>query len=159
EIGCGTGKNLKPLAQAYPDAEVVGLDLSTDMLNVAQKTLAPFGDRVRFIQQRYDQPLHLQGEPLYDLILCSYSLTMINPGWDTVIESAVQDLEVGGQLAMTDFHDSRFNWYKRWMGTNHVRMDSHLLPKLQSLLKTEVAEVKSAYGFVWEYVVFIGTRE
>ena len=28
EIGCGTGKNLVELAQWFPDAEIIGLDLS-----------------------------------------------------------------------------------------------------------------------------------
>lgn len=156
EIGCGTGKNLKLLAQAYPDAEMIGLDLSTDMLDVARKTMRPYGDRTSFIQQRYDQPLSQTGTAPFDLILCSYSLTMINPGWDTVIDSSVQDLADQGILAVVDFHDSRFDWFKRWMGVNHVKMDSHLQPKLEGLTKPDVSEVKSAYGFVWDYLLYIG---
>ncbi|MEM1357475.1 MAG: methyltransferase domain-containing protein, partial [Bacteroidota bacterium] len=32
EVGCGTGHNLLRLAKKYPEAEITGIDLSTDML-------------------------------------------------------------------------------------------------------------------------------
>ena len=158
EIGCGTGKNLVPLLQKFPQATAVGLDLSADMLAVAQRTLSRFGDRVSFLQQRYDDPLHQAGQDKFDLILFSYSLTMINPGWDKVIESAVADLAPGGLIAAVDFHDSRFDGFKRWMGVNHVRMDGHLLPKLESELTPQLSSVKQAYVGVWEYLLFVGSK-
>ena len=35
EIGCGTGRNLVKLAQAYPEARLFGLDVSREMLATA----------------------------------------------------------------------------------------------------------------------------
>ena len=40
EIGCGTGKNLAELARVFPQAEIVGLDLSAEMLGKARKKIA-----------------------------------------------------------------------------------------------------------------------
>ena len=37
EVGCGTGYNLLNLAQTYPKATLVGMDLSSDMLAIAKK--------------------------------------------------------------------------------------------------------------------------
>lgn len=158
EIGCGTGKNLVPLLEKFPEAAGVGLDLSTDMLSVARQKNSRFGDRISFVNQRYESPFYKSGHDKFDLILMSYSLTMINPGWEQVIESAYEDLNPGGQVAVVDFHDSNFPSYKRWMGVNHVRLDGHLLPKLKSTFKTVKSEVNKAYFGWWEYMLFLGQK-
>src|ERR1700722_16268576 len=40
EIGCGTGRNLIKLAQAYPEARLFGLDVSREMLATAAASSA-----------------------------------------------------------------------------------------------------------------------
>jgi ubiquinone/menaquinone biosynthesis C-methylase UbiE len=40
DLGCGTGQLTADLAARFPDAEVVGLDLSADMLSHARRRLA-----------------------------------------------------------------------------------------------------------------------
>src|SRR5262245_46408682 len=39
EIGCGTGRNLKILAQRFPDTRFFGIDASAEMLRTAAKKL------------------------------------------------------------------------------------------------------------------------
>lgn len=156
EVGCGTGYNLQRLAQRYPNAQLSGMDLSADMLAIARKNTRMHHNRVQLHQLPYGmEPLTTQP----DVILFSYALTMINPQWKTLIEQAVKDLPVGGYIAVTDFHDSRFDWFKQHMGGHHVRMDGHLLPVLQREFKPILNEVKQAYLGVWEYLVFVGRRE
>ena len=155
EIGCGTGHNLQRLANRFPNATLTGLDVSADMLAIAGKTLQGYGDRITLIEKPYQE-----GETTFldsmDVILFSYSLTMINPQWASLIRQAKSDLKTGGIIAVTDFHDSQFQWFKTHMGNNHVRMDGHLLPLLKELFQPEVEEVKKAYLGVWEYLVFLG---
>ena len=154
EIGCGTGSNLLHLARQFPDAAITGLDLSADMLARARRKLVAHPARITLIQWRYDQPLNPQ--PAFDLIVCSYCLSMINPGWEQVVESALRDLQPGGRLAVADFHDTRFASFRRWMGVHHVRMDGHLLPYLNARCRPVARTVHQAYGGGWRYFVFIG---
>ncbi|HRC70774.1 MAG TPA: methyltransferase domain-containing protein [Candidatus Competibacter denitrificans] len=156
EIGCGTGANLLRLSRQFPNAQITGLDLSADMLAQARRKLAQRASAVTLLQQRYDRPL--SAEPAFDLIVCSYCLSMIDPGWQQALDAALGDLQPGGLLAVVDFHDTRFSGFRRWMGFNHVRMDGHLLPSLNERCEALTQNVRPAYGNVWRYFSFIGCK-
>ncbi len=156
EIGCGTGANLLHLAHQFPDAAITGLDLSSDMLARARRKLAAYPGRITLIQWRYDQPLNPR--PTFDLVVFSYCLSMINPGWEQAMEAALRDLRPGGRLAVVDFHDTRFAGFRRWMGVNHVRIDGHLPPRLNVLCPPVEQTVRNAYGGGWRYFRFIGQK-
>jgi S-adenosylmethionine-diacylgycerolhomoserine-N-methlytransferase len=155
EVGCGTGRNLAELARRFPQAQLMGLDVSADMLAITEKKIAGERARVELVKRRYDQPLRAGS---FDLVLCSYALSMFNPGWEDAVACAVADLAPGGLFALVDFHDSRFPWFRQWMGVNHVRMEGHLLPGLEDRFETLVAERHSAYGGIWEWVVYVGRK-
>ena len=157
EVGCGTGKNLIHLCQNYPQANITGLDISKDMLKVARKNLAPVSNKVTLLHKPYNQPL--QPALPFDMIIFSYCLSMINPGWKQAIEYAYSDLAQGGTINVVDFHDSPLTLFKRWMYLNHVRMDGHLLPELQSSFQYRTVEVSSAYGGLWAYFIFLGEKQ
>ena len=157
EIGCGTGKNLAELARCFPDAEIVGLDLSADMLGKARKKVAIYGPRVSLLEQIYDAPVS-GGEP-FDLIVLSYCLTMINPGYREVLGFCHQDLSPKGHLAVVDFHDTEFSWFRRWMGVNHVRMDGQVRVALESLgFNLQSSTVRPAYGGLWRWFACLAAR-
>lgn len=161
EVGCGTGKNLVGLSRIYPSADITGLDLSPHMLVRAGKRLAGEpGDRahpVRLELNLYNDAF--QPARPYDLIVFSYTLSMINPGWAGVIQKAASDLSAGGRIAVVDFHDSRVEGFKRWMGVNHVRMDGHLLPEIRKFFTPVLMKTPAAYGGLWEYFLFIGPKK
>ena len=52
EIGCGTGRNLVKVADAYPKAQCYGIDISSEMLQTAQEKVKGSGlsDRVKLAQ-------------------------------------------------------------------------------------------------------------
>jgi trans-aconitate 2-methyltransferase len=50
DAGCGTGKLTRVLAERLPRGRVIALDSSPDMLALARKELAGFGNRVQLIQ-------------------------------------------------------------------------------------------------------------
>jgi S-adenosylmethionine-diacylgycerolhomoserine-N-methlytransferase len=157
EIGCGTGRNLVVLAQRFQDAQLTGVDLSGSMLAIARRKTAAFGSRVNLLQRAYGPALDKPGD--YDLVLCSYALSMFNPGFDQAIGAASRDLAPGGYFALVDFHATRFRWFSRWMGVNHVRMDGQLLPLLQEHFVPVANKLHSAYGGVWQYLQFVGRRK
>lgn len=156
EIGCGTGANLRRLARRFPLARLTGFDGSTDMLAVARSSLHRRARSVTFREGFYQTPL--RPDPPPDVILFSYCLTMINPGWAEVIAAAAGDLAPGGRLAVVDFHGSQAAWFRRWMGLNHVRLDRHLLPALEAACRPERSEVRRAYGGWWKYFLFLGRK-
>ncbi|WP_353484700.1 methyltransferase domain-containing protein [Haliscomenobacter sp.] len=157
EVGCGTGYNLINLAKRFPNAKLTGLDVSTDMVELSKKNTLAFGERVNVLEQPYTLGDTAWNGQL-DLVLFSYSLTMINPQWKDLILQAKADLKPGGYVAVTDFHDSRNLWFKKHMANNHVRMDSHLTPLLIQEFTPVVNLVKLAYLGVWEYMVFVGRK-
>src|SRR5205085_8726840 len=50
DVGCGHGSSTLPLAQAYPNSEIVGFDYHAESIDTANKRAAEAGlaDRVRF---------------------------------------------------------------------------------------------------------------
>ena len=157
EVGCGTGHNLSVLANQYPNLNLIGVDISPDMLKVASKRLKRHSGRVELIEKPYTHGnWNLPVKP--DIIIFSYCLTMINPGWKDALKRAYDDLNESGQIAIVDFHDSPHGFFHRWMYKNHVRMDNHLLPVLKKYFKPIQLEVAHAYDDLWSYFLFIGKK-
>ncbi len=157
EVGCGTGFNLDRIARKYPNVELVGIDVSENMLEIAEKKLKKRKNKKVFHPLPYGKDTDFLFHPP-DIILFSYSLTMINPQWPELLEKAYRDLPEGGKILVIDFHDSRFQWFKSHLGNHHVRMDRHLLPELQRLFKPIESKVNSAYMGVWQYFLFVGEK-
>ncbi len=156
EVGCGTGKNLVNLCRLLPQAELTGVDLSETMLTVARRKTAPLGPRVRLLHGAYGPTF--QNDRPRDLILFSYALSMFNPGFEEAIATAHRDLTPGGHIAVVDFHDTRFPFFERWMGVNHVRMNGQLQPLLTAQFESRINRLRMAYGGIWRYLLFVGRK-
>ena len=156
EVGCGTGKNLLHLGLLFPEAQLWGLDLSPNMLARASEKLRGLRHRLTLIEAAYDRPV---ASSQFDLVVFSYALSMFNPGWDAALKTASHDLSPGGVIAVVDFHDSASKMFKQWMGLNHVRLDSHLLPRLEDLLSSWECTVRPACCGLWSYFLFVGRRK
>lgn len=154
EIGCGTGHNLLGLAERFPNAQITGIDLSPEMLAIARRKTARFGDRVVLRQEVQREGL----EGGYDAVLFSYALSMMNPGWETVLGSAIAALAPGGMLAAVDFHGSAVLLFRSHMAGHHVRMEEHLLRGMEGRLRTESKAVRSAYLGLWSYFLYLGRK-
>ncbi len=156
EIGCGTGKNLAALTRLFPGAEITGVDLSDEMLDIARKHFSLKSPQIRLVNTAYDLPLAPQNP--FDLVLFSYSLSMINPGWSHAIRCANADLAPNGIIAAVDFHNSPLAIFKTWMQVNHVRMESHLLPELSLNFRPVMLEIQGAYQGIWKYFLYLGEK-
>lgn len=158
EVGCGTGYNLHKLADQHPNMRLVGVDVSPDMLRVASAKTAPFAQRVRLVESLYAPGVDLGLEAQPNIVLMSYCLTMINPGWESVLDRALDDLPRGGKIAVVDFHHSPVGAFRWWMRQNHVRMDGHLLPALRQRFRPVFSRVRPAYFGLWHYFLFVGKK-
>ena len=103
EVACGTGRNLAKVAKAWPGVRLFGLDISSEMLKSARAAL---GDDARLGEGdacAFD-PQTLLGEPAFERIVLSYSLSMI-PDWQGALKHAAGQLAPGGSLHVVDFGD------------------------------------------------------
>lgn len=149
EIGVGTGVNLERLGRRYPQAELVGIDVSSDMLERARKRL---GDRADLIEGAYGEAA-LAGP--FDLIVASYMLTMVpDHAVEAILDRAKQDLSSAGWLVVVDFLDTRFAWFRRWMGVNHVALHDRLTPMLKHRWPAGQVEIDNAYAIWWRWFRF-----
>jgi S-adenosylmethionine-diacylgycerolhomoserine-N-methlytransferase len=156
EIGCGTGANLSTLAKTFPEALITGIDISDSMLNKSRRQLEKYGARIELLNSNYNRPLGRGG---YDLVLFSYTLTMINPGWQAALNAAIADLVPGGCMAVVDFHRGGTSWFSAWMGVNNVRMEGEVLPWLIQRFDPLFLSEPKAYCGLWQYFYFIGVKE
>ena len=156
DLGCGTGKNLCALAHAFPQAQITGVDLSPAMLAQAARNLAQKLDpntRARISLRNTDiaQMPSLQ----YDLIVCSYMLSMTGAQLPETLQKLRSLLTPTGKLAIVDFDCTRARWFARWMGVNHVRMDGALAGLLQKFSNVELHEQHSGLA-LWRWLIWIG---
>lgn len=153
EIGCGTGRNLEALARRFPQAELHGIDLSSDMLGQAAQRLAGCADRLTLHHAAYSG---LNGK--FDLIVASYLLSMVGPGLDQLLANAADNLTQAGRLAVVDFRDTPIGAFRRWMGLNHVHLDDRLLGRLKDRFQPQDCGTRAAYAGAWRWFWFIGTN-
>jgi S-adenosylmethionine-diacylgycerolhomoserine-N-methlytransferase len=157
EVGCGTGFNLRGLAQRYPKAKLVGIDVAQPMLDIAEKECKYIFNSLIFNKIAYgtEESSSVKNP---DALLFSYCLTMVNPDWEKLVLQAHADLKTGGYVAVVDFHDSPFSIFRRWMRFNHVRMEGHILPFLETHFSTIKIEKRRAYLGLWTYFLFVGQK-
>jgi S-adenosylmethionine-diacylgycerolhomoserine-N-methlytransferase len=108
EIGCGTGRNLVKLAQAYPEARLFGVDVSREMLATAAGSTARAGLASRIVLAQADatafDPQELFGCASFERVMISYALSMIPP-WREALAQALDVVAPGGTLQIVDFGD------------------------------------------------------
>ena len=108
EIGCGTGRNLVKLAQAYPEAQLFGVDVSREMLATAAASTARAGLTSRIALAQADatalDPRGIFGCVNFERVMISYALSMIPP-WREALARALDVVAPGGSLEIVDFGD------------------------------------------------------
>lgn len=153
EVGCGTGKNIELLQYLFPDGDIYGVDLSKDMLSKARQKTKATG-RVKLMNKQYGSDKI--STKSFDLILLSYTLTMMGDQAEVILQQLSEDLSSKGYVAVVDFHNTQFKWFKKWMFRNHVVMNGHLLPLLNKYFTAVKSSVNRAYFGLWKYFMFIG---
>ena len=108
EIGCGTGRNLVRVARTWASIQGYGVDVSTEMLTTARRSIVNAGLEPRIALAQSDatrlDPKAAFGVARFDRIFISYALSMI-PQWRDVLARACDCLEPDGALHIVDFGD------------------------------------------------------
>jgi ubiquinone/menaquinone biosynthesis C-methylase UbiE len=95
DAGCGTGEFSLRLAEMFPHATLLGVDIIDHHLELARGRCARFGERVRFEHQSiYELPA---ADASYDLTVCRHVLHSI-PHPDRVLAELVRVTRPGGRL-------------------------------------------------------------
>ena len=155
EIGCGTARNLVRLARRFPSLALYGIDVSKEMLKTARRKASGHPIvLVHTLAQAFDYAAH----PPFDVIFCSYSLSMM-PRWKQALETALAALPRGGRLYIVDFWDQQDLpiWFGRllraWLSLFHVRFEPELLVYLEQLslngeIELEIVPVCKRYAYI-----------
>ncbi len=102
EFGCGTGRFAATLVERYlpPDARYLGLDASTTMVGLAEKRLAPFGERAA-VRLSDGSPKLAIADASVDRFVSNFVLDLLSdPDIETLLEEAHRVLVPGGLLAL-----------------------------------------------------------
>jgi ubiquinone/menaquinone biosynthesis C-methylase UbiE len=153
EIGCGTGLNLPLLRRAVgARGTIIGVDLSADMLAVAERKVRRFGWKNVRLEQA--DATRLQMDVVCDAALFAYSLSIIDD-WQQALARALAHLRPGGRLAVLDLgafagwgHLAQriATW---WFRRNHVQINRDYRPTLAELLDDlEFHERRGGYNFL-----------
>jgi S-adenosylmethionine-diacylgycerolhomoserine-N-methlytransferase len=165
EVGVGTGRNLALAAKHFPDVRLFGLDISAEMLKSAQVNMARAGAMERTLLGRADatafDPQALFGEPGFDRVYVSYSLSMI-PQWEAALAQALSVVEPGGSLHIVDFgqQEGLPGWFRTglraWLTRFHVtpRADLFAVAERIAAAHGATARTRSLYrGYAWHVVI------
>ncbi len=103
DVGCGVGTQVESLAQAFPTATFVGIDILTHMLEVARELIGSGGlsDRVTFLQTGAEQ---LEDEEAFDVVAMNIVLHELPPAIrPRAVAAMCRALCPGGVLISNDF--------------------------------------------------------
>ena len=165
EIGCGTGRNLIGAGQRYPQCLYFGIDISSEMLKSAEKSLAKAGLLKRTLLKQgdatnFDADLKL-GQKTFDRIYFSYTLSMV-PQWEAALRHATTLLSKEGELHIVDFGQCE-KWpspFKKllfkWLNLFQVSPRSELSAVLTELNKEGKCSLISQQdfgGYAWRFIL------
>ena len=97
DLACGTGILTFQIAKKFPDAQIIGVDVTESYLNVAQKKLDP-NQKISFLNQDAEK---LSLSQKFDCITSSYIPKYCNP--ETLITVCINHLNSGGKIILHDF--------------------------------------------------------
>lgn len=104
ELGIGWADLTRELLELFPEAELVGLDGSSVMLERARENLAPWSDRVQLHRADLTDKHALEGLGMFDGILTVATLHHLTvPQLDTLFGQIVNHLKPNGRFINCDF--------------------------------------------------------
>jgi trans-aconitate 2-methyltransferase len=97
DAGCGSGRVTELLLERLPRGYVIALDASRAMVAEARRRLAPFGDRVAFVEADLGRPFELPGGVIVDATLSTATFHWV-PDHDALFRNLAAVLRPGGRL-------------------------------------------------------------
>jgi trans-aconitate 2-methyltransferase len=97
DAGCGSGRVTEMLLERLPRGRVIALDASAAMIAEARRRLAPFGERVAFVEADLGRPFQLPDGVLADAILSTATFHWV-PDHDALFRNLAAVVRPGGRL-------------------------------------------------------------
>lgn len=97
DLACGTGILTEQISKKFPNAKIIGVDITPNYLEVAKKKLSAYKN-VSFVNQDAEK-LHLNCK--FDCITSSYIPKYCNP--EILIKSCLEHLKPNGKIIFHDF--------------------------------------------------------
>ncbi|MFT5585638.1 MAG: methyltransferase-like protein [Cognaticolwellia sp.] len=113
EIGCAHGSNLLGIAQAYPQATILGIDASEVQIQTGKKTIAELG--YKNLELRFQSVTDLDEGP-WDYVICHGVYSWVPPE----VQQAIMDV-IAKHLSPTGVAYISYNVLPGWHGRMHVR--------------------------------------
>lgn len=144
DLGCGFGKSTWPLKRAFPDAEVIGLDLAAPCLRMAHDRANAAGLAIRFTQA------DCQATGLPDASADLVTSTMLIhelplPALEATLRDSARILAPGGLLRFLDFTRTGDDFRDLAMIEHGERNNEPFMP---ALLAADVPALCAAAGLV-----------
>lgn len=95
DLGCGTGEITRRLAERYPEATLVGIDILEANLARARRNSASFGQRIRY--EAGDAFALHHADASFDLVVCRH-MSQAVPDFPLVLAEITRVLKPGGWL-------------------------------------------------------------
>ena len=98
ELGTGTGETAQRVLERHPDAQLIGIDASPGMVNVARASLP--SDRASLLVGRLEDPLP---EGLYDLVVSALTVHHLEGASKADLFQRIgRTLQPGGRFVLAD---------------------------------------------------------
>lgn len=148
DLGCGFGKSTWPLKRAFPDAEVIGVDLAAPCLRMAHEKSEALGLAVIYLQADC-QATGLE-DASADLVTSTMLLhEMPRPALEATIREAARLLKPGGILRMLDFQYTG-DPFRDLAATEHgARNNEPFMPGAMSADTVAMCEAAGLAGARW----------
>lgn len=145
EIGCGTGLLTRHLQASFPDAEIVASDISSDMIEVAQKR----GDiGAHFLVMDGEAPAF--DAPWFDLIVSSLAFQWFSD-LPTALDRLLGLLRPGGSLMFATMAQRSFHEWRAAHVDCGLEAGTPVYPSIEELRGMLQAH-RDAFLFEEEYV-------
>jgi ubiquinone/menaquinone biosynthesis C-methylase UbiE len=144
DLGCGFGKSTRPFVDAFPPADVVGIDLSAANLKLAHQQAERLGKRIKFSQRNAEATGY--PEQSFDLVTATmliHELPM--PVLRRVIRETYRLLRPTGRVVFLDFHRTGDPFRDFAMIEHGARNNEPFMPHL---FRTDVLALLRDEGFV-----------
>lgn len=155
EIGCGTGNNIKYFENIFPyKYNYTGLDISNEMLLIAQNKY-----KKKNISFENADIFQFNANNKFDLIILSYSLTLINYESIDKIYSKIHNLlSENGLILIIDFYNA-INFYKKFLKLSNVNININEVNQLIKKYNQLEFKKQKAYFGTWSYFIFLGSKK
>lgn len=123
DLGIGTGELSTKILRRWPNARVLGVDNSPDMLALAQRKLSGFADRIRF--ERLNMNRMQRRGPAFDAVVSGLAVHHLTPAQKKRLFRVLHEslapggLFVNGDLVKANSPLTRELYQRLWL--NHMR--------------------------------------